>query len=59
MVPIFKNKGDVQYYSNYRCIKLMSHSVKVWERVVKARLRGQVTIGKKQKGLCHGLMSDL
>ncbi|KAK3548852.1 hypothetical protein QTP70_021037 [Hemibagrus guttatus] len=39
LVPIFKNKGDVQIYSNYRGIKLMSHTMKVWERVVEARLR--------------------
>ncbi|KAK3540385.1 hypothetical protein QTP70_030406 [Hemibagrus guttatus] len=38
LVPIFKNKGDVQSCSNYRGIKLMSHTMKVWERVVEARL---------------------
>ncbi|MCJ8737953.1 hypothetical protein PDJAM_G00030010 [Pangasius djambal] len=39
LVPIFKNKGDVQNCSNYRGIKLMSHTMKLWERVVEARLR--------------------
>uniref|UniRef100_A0AAR2LU20 Reverse transcriptase domain-containing protein n=1 Tax=Pygocentrus nattereri TaxID=42514 RepID=A0AAR2LU20_PYGNA len=39
LVPIFKNKGDVQSCSNYRGIKLMSHTMKVWERIVEARLR--------------------
>ncbi|KAK3522566.1 hypothetical protein QTP86_024988, partial [Hemibagrus guttatus] len=39
LVPIFKNKGDVQSCSNYKGIKLMSHTMKVWERVVEARLR--------------------
>ncbi|KAK3560232.1 hypothetical protein QTP86_002181 [Hemibagrus guttatus] len=39
LVPIFKNKGDVQSSSNYRGIKLMSHTMKLWERVVEARLR--------------------
>ncbi|KAK3510507.1 hypothetical protein QTP70_009142 [Hemibagrus guttatus] len=39
LVPIFKNKGDVQRCSNYRRIKLMSHTMKLWERVVEARLR--------------------
>ncbi|KAK3556960.1 hypothetical protein QTP70_022299, partial [Hemibagrus guttatus] len=34
LVPIFKNKGDVQSCSNYRGIKLMSHTMKLWERVV-------------------------
>ncbi|KAK3574277.1 hypothetical protein QTP86_004371 [Hemibagrus guttatus] len=39
LVPIFKNKGDMQSCSNYRGIKLMSHTMKLWERVVEARLR--------------------
>ncbi|KAK3557986.1 hypothetical protein QTP86_005623 [Hemibagrus guttatus] len=29
LVPIFKNKGDVQSCSNYRGIKLMSHTMKI------------------------------
>ena len=35
LVPIFKSKGDVQSCSNYRGIKLISHTMKLWERVVK------------------------
>ncbi|KAI5085121.1 NACHT, LRR and PYD domains-containing protein 12 isoform X3 [Silurus meridionalis] len=37
LVPIFKHKGDVQTCSNYRGIKLISHTMKLWERVVEAR----------------------
>ncbi|KAK3529792.1 hypothetical protein QTP86_003360 [Hemibagrus guttatus] len=44
LVPIFKNKGDVQSCSNYRGIKLMSHTMKLWERVLEARLRKVVEI---------------
>ncbi|KAG7497869.1 hypothetical protein JOB18_045303 [Solea senegalensis] len=44
MVPIFKNKGDVQDCSNCRGIKLMSHTMKLWERVVETRLRAEVSI---------------
>ncbi|KAK3524718.1 hypothetical protein QTP86_001217 [Hemibagrus guttatus] len=50
LVPIFKNKGDVQSCSNYRGIKLMSHTMKVWERVVEARLRKLVEICEQQYG---------
>ncbi|XP_070045248.1 uncharacterized protein [Nicotiana tomentosiformis] len=39
MVPLYKNKGDIQNYNNYRGIKLLSHTMKVWERVVEARVR--------------------
>ncbi|KAK3540283.1 hypothetical protein QTP70_029609, partial [Hemibagrus guttatus] len=50
LVPIFKNKGDVQSCSNYRGIKLMSYSMKLWERVVEARLRKVVEICEQQYG---------
>jgi hypothetical protein len=29
LVPIFKNKGDVQSCTNYRGIKLMTHTIKL------------------------------
>ncbi|KAK3554170.1 hypothetical protein QTP70_019102 [Hemibagrus guttatus] len=50
LVPIFKNKGDVQSCSNYRVIKLMSHTMKLWERVLEARLRKVVDICEQQYG---------
>ncbi|KAK3538962.1 hypothetical protein QTP86_023565 [Hemibagrus guttatus] len=50
LVPIFKNQGDVQSCSNYRGIKLMSHTMKLWERVVEARLRKVVKICEQQYG---------
>ncbi|KAF7658937.1 hypothetical protein LDENG_00005840 [Lucifuga dentata] len=50
LVPIFKNKGDVQSCGNYRGIKLMSHTMKLWERVVEARLRAEVSISEQQYG---------
>ncbi|KAK3538588.1 hypothetical protein QTP86_006676 [Hemibagrus guttatus] len=50
LVPIFKNKGDVQSCSNYRGIRLMSHTMKLWERVVEARLRKAVEICEQQYG---------
>ncbi|KAK3553111.1 hypothetical protein QTP86_031688 [Hemibagrus guttatus] len=50
LVPIFKNKGDVQSCSNYRGIKLMSHTMKLWERVVVVRLRKVVEICEQQYG---------
>ncbi|XP_019259176.1 PREDICTED: uncharacterized protein LOC109237335 [Nicotiana attenuata] len=37
MVPVYKNKGDVKNCNNYRGIKLLSHTMKVWERVVELR----------------------
>ena len=46
LIPIYKNKGDAQCCGNYRGIKLMSHTMKVWERIIKARLRDRVEISK-------------
>ncbi|KAK3533449.1 hypothetical protein QTP70_022252, partial [Hemibagrus guttatus] len=50
LVPTFKNKGDVQSCRNYKGIKLMSHTMKLWERVVEARLRKVVEICELQYG---------
>ncbi|KAK3572671.1 hypothetical protein QTP86_004033 [Hemibagrus guttatus] len=50
LVPIIKNKGDVQSCSNYRGIKLMSHTMKLWERVLEARVRKVVEICEQQYG---------
>ena len=33
LIPIFKEKGDIQGCENYRGIKLMSHTLKLFERV--------------------------
>ena len=47
LVPIFKNKGDVQSCTNYRGIKLMSHTMKLWERVIEHRLRRVTSVTQK------------
>ncbi|KAK9133541.1 hypothetical protein Scep_013069 [Stephania cephalantha] len=46
LVPIFKNKGDIQSCSNYRGIKLMSHTMKLWERIIDNRLMRETTISE-------------
>ncbi|KAG5608981.1 hypothetical protein H5410_020262 [Solanum commersonii] len=42
MVPLYKNKGDIQNCNNYRGIKLLSHTMKIWERVVEMRAYDKV-----------------
>src|SRR3954462_4908656 len=54
LVPIFKNKGDVQSCTNYRGIKLMSHTMKLWERVVEHRLRRMTHVTKNPFGFMPG-----
>ena len=48
LIPIYKNKEDAQCCGNYKGIKLMSHTMKVWERIIKTRLRDRVEIRKQQ-----------
>ena len=54
LIPIYKNKGDAQCCGNYKGIKLMSHTMKVWERTIEARLRDRVEISKQQYGFMPG-----
>ena len=54
LIPIYKNKGDTQSSGNYRGIKLMSHTMKVWERIIEARLRDKVQINKQKYGFMLG-----
>ncbi|EYB83113.1 hypothetical protein Y032_0342g3027 [Ancylostoma ceylanicum] len=50
IVPIFKRKGDVMDCTNYRGIKLIAHTMKIYERFVDMRLRGVVEIAPDQFG---------
>ncbi|WVZ50566.1 hypothetical protein U9M48_001808 [Paspalum notatum var. saurae] len=57
LVPIFKNNGDIQSCTNYRGIKLMSHMMKLWERVIEHRLRRLTCITMNQFGFMPGISS--
>jgi hypothetical protein len=46
LVPIFKNKEDMQSCTNYRGIKLISHTMKLRERITEHRLRGVTNVTK-------------
>ena len=54
LVSIFKHKGDIQECKNYRGIKFMSHTMKIWERVIDKRFREEVTISDEQFGFMPG-----
>ena len=45
LLPFYKNKGDTRKCTNYRAIKLLSHTMKIWERVINNRLR-MITVPK-------------
>jgi hypothetical protein len=44
----------VQSCTNYRGIKLMSHTIKIWERIIEHRLRGVTNVTKNQFGFMTG-----
>ena len=54
IIPIYKEKGDIQDCGNYRGIKLMSHTMKIWERVIESRIRNETEIGEQQFGFMPG-----
>ena len=54
LVPIFKNKGDVLNCNNYRGIKLISHTMKPWERLIERRVSATTTISGNQFGFMPG-----
>ena len=47
LIPLYKSKGDIKECENHWGIKLMSHTMKLWERVIKARIRMEVTIAEQ------------
>jgi hypothetical protein len=57
LVPIFKNKGDVQSCTSYRGVKLRSHTMKLWERIIEHHLRGVSNVTKNQFGFMPGRSS--
>ena len=52
--PMYKNKGDAQCCENYRGVKLMSHTMKVWKRIIEARLTDKEEISEQQYGFMPG-----
>nr|GEX52692.1 hypothetical protein [Tanacetum cinerariifolium] len=50
VIPIYKNKGDAQACSNYRGIKLLNHTMNLWGRVIKIRLRKETRVSENQFG---------
>ena len=53
LIPIYKNKGDAQCCGNYRGIKPMSHTMKVWERIDEAKLRIEWRSASSNMDLCQ------
>ena len=48
LVPLYEGKGDIKKCGNYQGIKLISHTMKLWERIIEARIKKEVTIAEQQ-----------
>lgn len=55
IVPIYKGKGSKYECNNYRGIKLLSHTMKLYERVIDSRLRSECSLSKYHYGFVPGL----
>ncbi|XP_059047430.1 uncharacterized protein LOC131842881 [Achroia grisella] len=56
LIPFYKNKGDIRLCGNYRAIKLISHSFKIWEKVINSRLLQLTKVTDNQCGFIAGRM---
>ncbi|VDP04383.1 unnamed protein product [Heligmosomoides polygyrus] len=53
-IPIWKQKGSPVDGTNYRPIRLLSHSMKIFERIVDGRIRDIVQLSTNQSGFVAG-----
>ena len=53
--PIYKGKGSVLDCANYRSIKLMSDTMKLWERIIENSIREIVELRNIQFGFTKGM----
>ncbi|KAK6755368.1 hypothetical protein RB195_014002 [Necator americanus] len=49
-VPVWKGKGDIADCTSHRPIRLLCHTMKIFERVLEARLRKIVSVSLNQCG---------
>ena len=54
IIPIYKGKEDIQECGNYRGIKLISRTMKIWEKIIERRLREETTTRDEQFGFMPG-----
>lgn len=54
VVPVHKNKGDIQSCTNYHGIKLMSQSLKLGKRIIEHRQRYETSVSENQFGFMRG-----
>ena len=53
--PIYKGKCLVLEFGNFRGIKLMSHTITLWKRIIENKIREIVELGNIQFGFRKGM----
>ena len=54
IIPLYKKEGDVQQFSNYRGVNLLSHTLKVWKRILLGRIESETYVYENQFGSIRG-----
>jgi exonuclease III len=54
LIPLFKGRGDTRDCNNYRSIKLLSHTMKIIEKVLDSRIRQHIQLEDNQCGFVEG-----
>ena len=57
LISIQKNKRDIQNCTNYRGIKLISHTIKLWKRVIENQIRAETLVSNNQFGYMLGRLT--
>lgn len=54
IIPMFKGKSNIQDCLNYRGNKLLSHTRKLWGKIIERTIRVETSIGEGQFGFING-----
>ena len=46
-INVYKEQNDVQNCGDYRGINLLSHTMRIWERIIDGKLRAEVEVSKE------------
>lgn len=44
MFWLYKNNDNIENFNNYKSVKLLSHDLKVWKKIVDISMRKEVSI---------------
>ena len=54
ILPLYKEKGDIQQCSKYRASNCYHNTMKVWERILLGRIESETDVSENQFGFIRG-----